>query len=123
MIVGLMRVRSLTSATVRPAWWRAAARVSPMGTPGLHCSAAPHRPGSGAWAVLPPSLPAIPLRNLKDALERETSGVWCLSGRPGRGGTAARPASAAKGAREQGAPVAGGGLGEDRFEMVLDGVL
>ena len=36
------------------------------------------------------------------------------------GGVSQRPGT--EGTREQGAPVAGGGLDEDRFEVVLDGV-
>src|SRR6516162_2312469 len=42
MIVSLMRVRRLTSATVRPARPRASASVSPTRTPRLHCSTVLH---------------------------------------------------------------------------------
>ena len=55
---------------------------------------------------------------------------WAEVVSPGQGpcGLAARgnyglsQRSGAQGARKQGAPVAGSGLGEDRFEVVLDGV-
>src|SRR5215475_8260195 len=57
MIVSLIRVRSLTSATVRPAWWRASARVSPMATPRLHCCAAPHTAPVAECGHPDPSLP------------------------------------------------------------------
>jgi hypothetical protein len=41
MTVSLIRVRSLTWATVRPARWRASAKAAPMDTLRLHSSAAP----------------------------------------------------------------------------------
>src|SRR5215471_9749208 len=70
MIVSLIRVCLLTWARVRPAWCLACARVSPMGTPRLHCSAvAPIAPAEGAGGFLLPcpharrgtGLPAVDL--------------------------------------------------------------
>src|ERR1700722_16556363 len=80
MIVSRIRVRLLTWARVRPAWCRACARVSPMGTPRLHCSAAaPIAPAGGAGGTAS-SLPPCPPGNRP---ARRGSGSPCQYISPG----------------------------------------
>jgi hypothetical protein len=70
MTVSLIRVRSLTWATLRPARSRASAKAAPMDTPRRHSLAAPRTP-PGQDAVPGPSGHAIPTA---DRLPRPASG-------------------------------------------------
>src|SRR6516225_813878 len=54
MIGSLMRVRWLTSATVRPACPRASASASPTRTPRLHCSTELHAAHAACRRVMTP---------------------------------------------------------------------
>src|SRR5215831_1655502 len=57
MIVSLIRVRRLTSVTLRPARQRACARSSPMLTARLHCRTAPRAAPARVRVTLTPSSP------------------------------------------------------------------
>src|SRR5215813_10505678 len=92
MIVSLIRVRSLTWATVSPARWRASARVSPMTTPRLHCCAAPHTAPvaecGGPDPIIAPCWPLEPPSSRRAGRIRTRVGG---SLRPGARGPAALP--------------------------------
>src|SRR5271166_2251648 len=67
MTVSLIRVRSLTWATVRPARWRASAKAAPIDTLRLHSSAAPR------------TAPAARRRgDPGPILSRDPTGIGCL---------------------------------------------
>src|SRR5262245_6954654 len=106
MIVSLIRVRSLTWVTVRPAWWRASARASPMATPRLPCGPAPHSAPVAECGGPDPALPP--------------AGRWNHHPRAGPGGFQPGPAGPSGAGAGPAALSPWGGDGRDQVSWSSD---